>query len=230
MKQNESGVWVDDSGAPVTTEDGKPFGPKLDDAGQPVKAEDGTWVSAEAVTGKPELTPQPVDLPALTKEYQENGKLSEQTLKNLEAVGITGDMVTNYISGQKAQASQIEQEMFAVVGGNEAYSAMIEWAGENLSAEEIEAFDATVTGSDVAAMKAAISGLHEKFKQKTSNPAALQIGQKDATPVGGNAGFTTQADFLAAQADPKYRAEGAEGDKFRAEVIAKLKVSSWMRG
>ena len=109
--------------------------PKTEDKGLEIEAK------AEEAVAKAGL-----DMTALQSEYDTNGELSKDSIDKLTSVGIDKSIIDAYIDGQAALAQNIETDIKNTVGGNEQYKGMMEWAKENLSAEEISAYNNTVNG------------------------------------------------------------------------------------
>lgn len=83
----------------------------------------------------------PKDFDSFSEEFNKSGTLSEDTYKSLEAKGLSKDIVDAYIEGQKAVAETKANKLLQYVGGQEKYSAMVEWAKSNYSQEQAKAFD-----------------------------------------------------------------------------------------
>ena len=82
-----------------------------------------------------------IDFSSVQNEFEENGELSEATIKSLEDSGLPKSYVDNYIEGIKAVATKFEAEAHESVGGKEEYGKMIDWVQSNLSETEIQMFN-----------------------------------------------------------------------------------------
>lgn len=76
--------------------------------------------------------------------YATKGTLDDADYAELAKAGYDKSTVDTYLAGIKAQEQTIYAEAYNVVGGQENYSAMIQWASANLTEAEIEDFDARV--------------------------------------------------------------------------------------
>lgn len=161
-----------------------------------------------------------LDMAALSNEYAEKGALSDESLAKLEAVGITKDMVDAYIAGQEAQANAIQAELLGPVGGEEAYGEMIQWAADNLSEAEIDAYNRILEGGDMAAVKMAVENLHTKYTSKVGVEPARQLNGKGGDGTGSV--YESVADLMKDMSNPEYDKNPA----FRAKVEQKLARSS----
>ena len=156
-----------------------------------------------------------LDMASLEQEFMDNGELGEDSLAKLESQGISKDIVNNYIEGQRAVALQIEIEVKDIAGGKDGYNEMITWAKENLSQEEISAYNRVVNGRDLDATKMAVQGL--KARMGTDAEPNLVRGK----PAASQEQFTSVAQVTAAMSDPRYSKDPA----FRHEVQAKIERS-----
>jgi hypothetical protein len=118
---------------------------------------------------KPEATleikvPDKVDFSAVAKEFAENdGTLSDTTVKLLESKGITKDIIETFIEGQKARAQVTRSELAKAVGGDETLDAVLSWAATGLSPEEVTTYNALLKSTDTAAQKVALQSLKAKM-------------------------------------------------------------------
>lgn len=154
-----------------------------------------------------------------SQEFFENdGKLSEETYKKLEEIGLPRDLVDGYAAGQQALL-QTEEAQIKSVAGND-YDAMAEWANEHLPPEEIEAFDEAVTGGTVQQAKLAVQGLYARYQNDTGAKPKLTQG---AVAGSSTMPFRSMQELARAQADPRYRS----GDKsYHEEIDRRLAISN----
>ena len=85
------------------------------------------------------------DMTALAEEFQKDGKLSEESYKELEESGFSRELVDTYIRGVQsaaAEAGELAKEhvdaIIAEVGGLEKFEAVMKWADGKLSQEDKE--------------------------------------------------------------------------------------------
>lgn len=157
-----------------------------------------------------------VDYASIEAEYQENGTLSEATYKDLADKGIPKEMVDQYIAGQEAVVQQAQVKLQALAGGEQGYNEMIQWAAENLSEGEKDAFNSSLNNTNQAEF--AIQGLYSRFK--AAQGPNLVKGQSN---VGTTAGYQSKAEMTQDMHDPRYKKDPA----FRAMVQRKLAKSNW---
>lgn len=159
-----------------------------------------------------------LNMEELVNEYQTEGQLSDKTYESFEKVGISKEYVDSYIAGQEALIAKQSGEIKSTVGGEEAYSNMVAWAAENLTATEQEAYNKAVNSGDMETIKLAVSGLQARYVSVNGQEPNL-IDGKASSPKG--PGYESWAQVTAAMADPRYEKDPA----YRAEVQAKLENS-----
>ena len=155
-----------------------------------------------------------------SQEFFENdGKLSEDTYKKLEGIGLPRDLVDSYAAGQQALLQSEEAQIKGVAGDN--YDQMAEWANEHLPQEEIDAFDEAVTSGTISQAKLAVQGLYARYQNATgaTQPKLVQGAVSGSSTMP----FKSMQELARAQSDPRYRS----GDKaYHQEIDRRLAVSN----
>ena len=155
------------------------------------------------------------DYAELQKEFSATGKISESTRKQLAEVGITGELVDNFIEGQIAKAEQEKNEIAECIGGRETFDNVIKWASENLSEAEIKSINGI---TDKSVIQIILKDLKNRMEEKEGiTPNYTQgEGGKPAKDI-----FRSQAEMFEAISNPKYRVDEA----YRADVQKKVTAS-----
>jgi hypothetical protein len=153
------------------------------------------------------------------KSYAETGGITEDQLKTMTAAGIPQEMVDTYMTGLQAIIAQQEAEVMTSVGGQEEYSAMMDWAAKTLSPEDQATHNRAVDAGDAEAAKMAIRGLHAQYKQATAGGPNMVTA--NAPKFGGLEPFEDRSQVTAAIRDHRYKTSPA----YRAEVEQRLAVS-----
>ena len=156
-----------------------------------------------------------LNMETLTEEFAKDGKLADGSYKSLEKAGIPKEYVDRFIAGQQAIADQQSATVKNLVGGTEAYDSMSEWAGQNLTETEKQAYNTAVNSKDLEAVKLAVVGLKARYAQSTGSEPQLVEGK--ASPSG-EQGFQSWAQVTQAMSDPRY----AKDPAYQAEVKNKL--------
>ena len=184
---------------------------------------------------EPEPEPEPTSLSdnanvntsASDEYYQNDGKLSPETLQKFSNMS-SQDLVNAYLEVTKSpdwQAAppsevadisdaQINQVKNAA-GGEAAYQNMVQWAGSNLDAKSIEAFDQIINTGSLDAINFAVKGLKSQYD--AANGVEGTMVQGKAAPDRGDV-FRSQAELVAAMSDRRYDNDPA----YRQDVIEKL--------
>lgn len=124
---------------------------------------------------------KPIDV---AQEWTDNEKLSEDTYAKLAKAGYPTEIVDMYIAGfqgKQAELTALEQsevaDVMKIAGGEEGFNAMTEWAGANLTSDEVESFNGVMDSDDSNMVRLAVQGMHAKYVQATGkNPNLVQGG------------------------------------------------------
>jgi hypothetical protein len=187
--------------------------------GAGVEAQDQTQGQAEVETTEPEA--QPTEAPEaklqkFSEEFFSTGKLSDDSYTQLETLGYPKAIVDQFIAGQQAVIAREEQVVFDSVGGREGYEQMVQWAGGNLSQQEIEAYNKVVGSGDQAQVMFAVKGLQARYTAQTREPSFVSGGK--ASP----SSFRSMAEVVQAMSDPRYKSDPA----YRSDVERKIATSN----
>lgn len=170
-----------------------------------------------------------IDFVDMNDRFQKEGSLADEDYDALQEAGFSRDMVDSYLAGIQVRQSQdnalaLQQvnQLKSEFGGDQGYQQMIEWAAQNLSAEEIEGFDQIVTqNTSIGAVRMAIAGLHARYTAAEGREPRLLGGR---APSQGNDKFESTAQVVEAMKDPRYASDPA----YRKKVEQKLARSSVM--
>ena len=159
-----------------------------------------------------------------SKEYEENGSLSDETVEALSNMD-SKELVKEYLKFYQENAAQQQQQQVKAadeaailqsVGGAEAYQELVGWAANNLAQEEISDFNGVVNSGNTAAIKFAVEALRNRRVAVEGNEAPLVTGRKSAGSSKDR--FRSNAELARAIADPRYQSDPA----YRMDVEAKL--------
>jgi hypothetical protein len=165
-----------------------------------------------------ELESKGLDLNDFSKEFAQSGSLSAESYERLQKAGYPKDFVDQYISGQQALATQAQQEVFKVVGGEQNFKSMVEWATSNMSAEEISAYNSVIDSGNTGQIRLAVAGVHARYEAARGKEPSLLQGEGRA--AAGEA-YESTAQLTAAMRDPRYQTDPA----YRKQVENKLSRS-----
>jgi len=159
-----------------------------------------------------------IDFSSVQNEFEENGELSEATIKSLEDSGLPKSYVDNYIEGIKAVATKFEAEAHESVGGKEEYGKMIDWVQSNLSETEIQMFNEGIDRDNQTAIYT-IKGMAARYRAETTEPS-LTVGETGTATSGLK--YESMAQVKTDMSNPKY----ANDPAFRKQVEEKLARST----
>lgn len=154
-----------------------------------------------------------------SEEYEEKGELSENTYKKLASNGLPRELVDAYIAGQVAVSTQQTNQVMDAVGGEGNYAAMSEWAEENLSKEEVAAYDQMVTSGSLEQATMAARGLFAQFRSGGGISPNLLQGSTSGSAV---KPFSSAAQVTEAMKDTRYKNDPA----YRQTVEQRLSVTT----
>lgn len=174
--------------------------------------------STEEVGEHEEVEAGPLD--KFHQEFSENGDLSDESYKELEDIGYPRDVVDTYINGFKAQAVDILTEAHDIVGGEEEYNAMAEWAVDTLTDAQLDSYNDQLNG-DEQQWELAIRGLHDKYAQSGDAPVERVRSSEKTPPNIGVQPFTSQEELTIATRDKRY----STSPEYRKSVEARLAIS-----
>lgn len=159
-----------------------------------------------------------LDMDVLTKEYSETGNLSEASLKALEGIGVTKSIVDTYFRGQEALAANEVAQTQAIVGGKEAYDAILAWASTNLDETEIKVYNDAMLG-DLPTRKFAVEAMKAKYHGKVGSDPKIIVGSGASQS---STGYESVAQMTRDMKDARY----AKDPAFRKAVADKIARST----
>ena len=136
-------------------------------------------------------------------EAEAAGYLNAEPTESTESTGLTDSNINDI---QNA------------VGGEQAYNQMIEWAGENFTPQEIQAYDNALEAGNMDSINLALQALYYRYTDSVGVEGDMIQG-KAAAAVDG---FRSQAEVVRAMGDPRYEDDPA----YRQDVYNKLERSN----
>jgi len=110
------------------------------------------------------------------------------------------------------------EQLYEMVGGEQAYQSMLEWASQSLSKEEIEMYDSVMGDGNANSIFFAVQALANKYFDNVGSEGELLTGRGSSES---NAIFRSQSELVQAMNDPRYDNDPA----YRSDVMAKLENS-----
>lgn len=158
---------------------------------------------------KADLTSKGVDYDALVKEYEDNGKLSDESLKALKGAGYPEAVVNAFIKGFEAQVNEFTNAVYKMAGGEAEYGRLCEFI-KGLGEADVQAFNETINSGSLTQLSALINGYKAQMTTKygTSNRSIL-----GGAAMVENKGFNSKDAMIKAMNDPRYGMDMAYTEK-----------------
>ena len=146
-------------------------------------------------------------------EVQSTEDESESTA-SAEEEETSSESEANVETLSEAQAEQLME----MVGGDKAYKAMLDWAGDNFSKEEVEMYDGVMESGNPNAIFFAVQALQARYNDAVGSDGQLLTGRGAQNT---DDSFKSQAELVAAMSDPRYDRDPA----YRADLMRRLENS-----
>lgn len=161
-----------------------------------------------------------------SSEFAESGELTPETLAKFNEMS-SQDLVEAYMAMdhgkepvQQEAADLSESQVNSIknyAGGEDNYAQLMQWSSNNLDQETIAGFDAIVERGNTQAIKLALKGLMSEYENENGYEGRMLTGKAARSQDV----FRSQAEVVAAMADPRYDKDPA----YRQDVFAKLEQS-----
>ena len=183
---------------------------------------------AEAKTDTDEKTESADGYAFLEDLYEqassEKGEISKEMISKLNDMS-KQDIIQNFLqfradAANKYQAipdlsQQDVKELKGLVGGDQNYSNMLQWAQTNLTEQEINMFDSVMQNGDINSDFFAVNSLAQRYNDRVGYDGKMLTGN---APSDKGDTYRSQAEMVAAMSDPKYDKDPA----YRRDVMEKV--------
>ena len=158
-----------------------------------------------------------------SQEYAETGNISDEMMEQFGEMS-SQDLVEAYMNIQanapEAAAEELsESEVNSIknsVGGDQAYDNVMQWAGENLDPDQVDAFDNIIATGNSTAIQMMVNGLKAQYDSSNGYEGRMLSG-KSANASSSDV-FRSQAELVAAMSDSRYESDPA----YRNDLLEKL--------
>ena len=154
----------------------------------------------------------------------EKGEISKEMIDKLSGMS-KQDIIQNFLQfradaeGKYEAVSDLSNEQVQglknVVGGEQNYANMLQWAQSNLSKQEIDMYDAVMARGDVNSAFFAVNSLAQRYQDRVGYEGKMLTG--NAPKTSGDI-YRSQAEMVAAMSDPRYDKDPA----YRRDVMEKV--------
>ena len=193
---------------------GKPDAPSEDSQDPPE-----TEAKEEKKEDKPDETTTILD--ELWEQAQDN-KYSDDTISKLNKMS-SSDIAKMHLDYRAANqprdlTENDVKELKGIVGGDENYANMMDWATKTLNKQEVDMFDAVMEKGDPLAAFFAVRSLAYRYNDAVGYEGKMVTGK---APKQNSDVFKSQAEVVRAMGDPRYDDDPA----YRQEIMEKLQRS-----
>ena len=166
----------------------------------------------------------------ISKHFHENeGSITDDMYTQLENTGLSRTAIDSYLAGRAAQMGygqtsddSVDQayvdDMYKMAGGKRSYERMTDWARENLSKDDQEAFNDVTSTGNKSAVRFAVKALMGQYEDSVGRQPTLVTG-KNARSA---ATYRSMAEVVRDMEDSRYEKDEA----FRYDVMQKLERSN----
>ena len=172
---------------------------------------------------EPEVSPAQSLITDASTEFAENGKLSEEMMSKFSEMS-SQDIVQAYVDMQanapQAETAELsESEVNSIknsVGGDQAYDNVMQWAGDNLTPDQVDAFDNIIATGNSNVIQMMVNGLKAQYDSSNGYEGRMLSGKSANT--GSSDVFRSQAELVSAMSDSRYESDPA----YRNDLLEKL--------
>ena len=153
-----------------------------------------------------------------------NNEFTQETIDKLNGMD-SKDVAQMYLEyrsqqpGQQVLSTENVTQLKGVVGGEEQYGQMMQWANSNLTEKETEMYDAVMEQGNPLAAFFAVQALKYRFDDAQGVDGQMLSGKTASNSKGDQ--FRSQAEVVRAMSDPKYDSDPA----YRQDIYDKLERS-----
>ena len=143
------------------------------------------------------------------------------TVSKMDPIDVANMFLEKQGQSQQSEVATQEEidQIQESVGGMESYRNMIQWAGQNLSENEIAMYDAAMDKGDPLTMFFAAQALNARYQDAIGYDGEMLTG---SAPRNTSDAFRSQAELVAAMSDPRYDKDPA----YRQDIAEKLERSN----
>lgn len=165
----------------------------------------------------------PIDVAKFSQEYydSEDGTLSDESYAELEARGLSRDVVDTFMAGVEALQAQRGESLVAIAGSQEEMDSLVAWGTKNLSEAEQAQFnkavDQAILEGDTTAASMLIPGIKARM---SSEPNYVEADTPQGQ--GGIQPYASKSEMMADMRKPEY----SKDPNFVAHVQQRLAITT----
>jgi len=170
-----------------------------------------------------------VDPWTISKHFHENdGVITDDMYKSLETAGLPKSTVDSYLQGRASemgygdQSANLSQnditDIKNIAGGDKGYNDVTDWARQNMSPDDQDAFNEVMNTGNKAALRFAVKALVGQYEDAVGRQPDLVTGK---SPRSGDT-YRSMAEVVRDMESPKYEKDEA----YRFDIQQKLARSN----
>jgi hypothetical protein len=160
-------------------------------------------------------------------KFNSTGEVGEEVFELFKSAGIPEEMVKEYIELKSNKGQAELNSFYDSVGGEEEYSKILEWAGDNLSQEKIDAFNNVIENGSKEDITKAMKNLKAQYTLNTIEAEETKVERPKLIKADGVTsaidGYKDQREVVRDMNSPEYETNPA----FRKKVYEKLRKSKF---
>ncbi len=167
-----------------------------------------------------------LDWDSLGSKINSAGDIDEADYAALEKIGIPKDLAQEYVELRKDRQERETAAAYDHVGGKEAAEALLSWASQNLTKEEVGGYNEMLAGPN---WKVALDTLKTRRDQASATASEPHLLVTKTVPGGSTVGYQTEDEMRVDMRNPLYRENTPKGEAFRREVQEKVRLAAYRR-
>ncbi len=163
-----------------------------------------------------------LDFEVLTKEYQDDGKLSDASRKALNDSGVGDAYIDNYFKGLAAQEELFELHVHNIVGGKDSYEKITKWAGARMTEDELKSVNDSLVAGDLSLIKVQLDNLKLRMEQSEGKQGVELQG--DTTGLANSGLYFDNEELRRDQASNLYKTSERERQRVAQKAMLSMKA------
>lgn len=185
--------------------------------------EEVTVKKAEKATKDAEAANSKLDVKSMIAKQMAGEQLSESDKAALEKAGLSEEQVAVLADAQKSVQLKNNNTLYELVGGEESYSELKEFAAENLEQEDIDTYNMALRSGNMRIAKMAVLGLKAMMEAESGFKPKERIGSEGESRIGANSPYQDQQELIKDLNSRKY----GRDPEFTAQVDARRRRSGF---
>lgn len=180
------------------------------------------------IPGVQDTVAQTLDLPAMSAEWAKNGgKLTPASQARLDKLGVTKEVVEQYVQAQMAWAANNTASLEQVVGGKDRLGLVLQWYGAN-EKETGDLYNAALAKLDYKSARLILAGMNATYADAVGHDPRLSMSGAESARMITESPFLSQGELQTALSDPRYKA-GTDAQFIRSVERRALQFAAMQR-